>query len=257
MRCPAPKTTRDQASQAFTLIELLVVISIIAILIALLLPALGKAKDSAKTIRCASNLRQLQIANTAYEIDNKGFLPQPAHDDDLGTAAEQGEAIWFNALDYYFDLDRKNYADGNTNERNYAEYKQDPIWMDLDSATQRNVRTIKMNRFLGDSDNRFGAGSVKFYKVDHFKEASNTVVFLDGRALDTPSVTTGNIDTNGASLFSATQIYVGLRHEGGANIVFGDGHVSLERQDVRQSGAGYQGWFNGTNGPHELIWEVD
>ncbi len=61
--------------RAFTLIELLVVISIIALLIAILLPALGAARKSAKNVQCTSNLHQAGIGATAYATDFKNTLP--------------------------------------------------------------------------------------------------------------------------------------------------------------------------------------
>ncbi len=60
---------------AFTLIELLVVIAIIAILAALLLPALGRAKNSAQRLACAGNLRQLRLASSLYATDHQGRIP--------------------------------------------------------------------------------------------------------------------------------------------------------------------------------------
>ncbi len=67
---------RVKYRSAFTLIELLVVISIIALLIGILLPALGAARDSAKVSRCLSNLKQLGIGVNVYANDNKDLLPQ-------------------------------------------------------------------------------------------------------------------------------------------------------------------------------------
>ena len=65
----------NRLRKAFTLVELLVVISIIALLISALLPALNKAKQQANLVQCGSDMRQMGSALNIYSAENHGWLP--------------------------------------------------------------------------------------------------------------------------------------------------------------------------------------
>lgn len=67
--------------QGFTLVELLVVIGIIAVLIAIIMPSLARAREQAKQIQCLSNLRQLSAAFISYTFANRGKFPRPSVDE--------------------------------------------------------------------------------------------------------------------------------------------------------------------------------
>jgi prepilin-type N-terminal cleavage/methylation domain-containing protein len=90
-------------ARGFTLIELLVTMAILAILAALLLPALARARDKASAIQCTTNLRQWGLALRMYADDHDDFLPR------RGQGVQTLALItrlddWFNALPPYFNL---------------------------------------------------------------------------------------------------------------------------------------------------------
>src|SRR5512133_2207687 len=74
------KNMKRASRSAFTLVELLVVIGIIAVLIAILLPALKRAREAAVQTACMSNLRQISMLFQIYTNESKGWFPHPGMD---------------------------------------------------------------------------------------------------------------------------------------------------------------------------------
>jgi prepilin-type processing-associated H-X9-DG protein/prepilin-type N-terminal cleavage/methylation domain-containing protein len=236
---------RDQVRGAFTLVELLVVIGIIAVLVALLLPALNRARDSARTIKCASNLHQLGLASIMYTNETKGYMLYP-------NATPYEGRFWFTAVDPYLagvlKPNRDPNASGVANQRIYAEYKQCPVWeLFYDDANDTGkqgllkeaARTYKMNMHLllnkNYSNLKDSAGNAigGQAKLSLLRNTSQWVYIGDGASMDLIGEITGQaqntdpyMEVNEKPANKGTPC-PGLRHGGGANILFVDGHVDL------------------------------
>ena len=102
MKCSCPSPIR----RGFTLIELLVVIAIIAILAAMLLPALARARLKAQGVQCMNNTKQLTLAWIMYTCDNRDFVPGVDNDPGPGTLSEW-QTCWCGGVmdDYYNSID--------------------------------------------------------------------------------------------------------------------------------------------------------
>src|SRR4051794_21011037 len=209
---------------AFTLVELLVVIGIIALLISILLPALSKARNSAKTMACLSNLRQLGQATAMYAGENKQYLPYPT------TTLGEGP-LWFNALDPYLQAVEDNSArTGVAAGRNYKRYKQCEVYDSIDGGkytggqdtTKEFSRTFKMNSMLRHNNPYSQA------KITEVRQSSEVVIFGDGVSLDLTGPVENQWESGQFSMEvnDPTEASPALRHNGGANILFVDGHAA-------------------------------
>lgn len=258
---PAQRTGR--AGQGFTLIELLVVISIIALLIAILLPALGAARRSAKAMQCSNHHKQLGLATQMYVDENKDVLPQPFQDSAITVAAtgvRKEDVMWFNALDEYLSDVNKSYS--NATNRNYNIYKQDPVYEQFGENTGttggNGSRTIKMNVNFGE----LGSG-YKFHKLSNIRNATKTVTYFDAVSRDLGL----SINDGANTAFHGDERYVYSRHDGSANVAFLDGHVSAESPekqlgdtaslDFTGTSVEYDVWFEEPDARQEFIWDFD
>jgi prepilin-type N-terminal cleavage/methylation domain-containing protein/prepilin-type processing-associated H-X9-DG protein len=213
---------RASRNRGFTLIELLVVIAIIAILAALLLPALSSSKATAKRIECLSNLRQLVLAAHIYTGENNDFYPIAQYlDEDSGTA-------------YSWDLTVVYDNNGNATAipgilwegKGDVKIQQCPAFDgSADFANNPYTGYNYNTSYLGHGEGEAIETPAKNSDVLH---PSKTVAFGDGqyasgadKFMRAPYANPGDASFSGR--WSGTQ---GFRHRQRSNAAFCDGHAA-------------------------------
>lgn len=241
---------RMKMKRGFTLIELLVVIAIIAILAAMLLPALAAAKQKAYRAACTSNLRQWGLALTLYLDDSHEVFPLAkiangtpgapgGYDEDSPSwsaltvfhTAGQGDSVWYNALPSYVGgqpLWQVASASGPANFVNSKKIFDCPTAAALPSDFASNPDRLVFNYGMNYKGNTGLPANVAYgtnFTATSVLRPSAFVFLSDVRAHQSEQPFIGNPAKEiGPSHCWAAQI--SSRHSAGANLNFADGHVA-------------------------------
>ncbi|MHA1874385.1 MAG: prepilin-type N-terminal cleavage/methylation domain-containing protein [Candidatus Heimdallarchaeaceae archaeon] len=199
----------------FTLIELLVVVAIIAILAAMLLPVLSKARERARAAVCQSNLKQLGIAIQMYVDDFDGYFP-------IALNLSGGSRWWTYLLKPYIYTKHCYGGGGTATKKPYAQIWRCPTrspYHVIVIGSKWLLPSYGVNGSTWGYVNSSGVLTNKGVPIQRIKKPSKTFSLIDMR----DGYTT--IDYPNRLNPGYTWCAVDYRHNGGANFLFVDGHV--------------------------------
>ena len=190
-------------TRAFTLIELLVVIAIIAILAAMLLPALSRAKEKANAASCLNNLKQWGLATQIFAVDNDDYLPKDGTPN--GTSVNEG---------WYVDLPRV---------LGLSTYRDQPWRTNSSLDPGRTIWICPSNQRRSNGNNLF------HYCLNEHVNATGTGNQVKLTTIRRPVATVWLFDNGGlAGVAQQNNVHTNL-HSHGAQFTFLDGHSARFR----------------------------
>lgn len=230
--CPGYSRFAYHPARGFTLIELLVVISIIAILLAIIMPSLKAVKDQAKKVICFSNMRQTGIALQLYLMDSDDHLPPSSCN------ITDPDQFWLKVLSDYTNEQILFHCPADTG-KNFVDWNSS-----LSDQTDKRYSSFALNALLDPVNVRYTGTTNKYNKVSNvhdpkfciwISEAPNTDAFLQADHIH-PELWGGAPDY--AKTFVAYD-----RHRGKSNYLFADGHAETLEFEETYAWPGHCYWY--------------
>lgn len=219
--------------KAFTLVELLVVISIISLLMAILIPVLGRVRKQAKAIVCRSNLKQWGLIWQMYTDSNNNLFPTGEGSGiGGGPTGDWIEVLWpycrKRAALTCCPCAKRPYSDGGKNPFG-AWSRVKGGWGNLKTGDSPNIGSYGLNEFINDPHRPRRRTDNRYWRTRNVKKAANIPVFFDSAWIDVwpkdserPPRYDGEIDMD---TYNEMHLVCINRHNGAINMLFLDSSV--------------------------------